>query len=256
MSQLSLTADYEQQLCDWSNDLGAGRVETLLASLAAGSERADVERYVANAVGERIRMLIEETGLLAQAFPDLPALIERYVAAVPRITFSLCERELPRFLAFLRQSRALDAQQADFVAYQQAECACLAIATDRPREYRQFQVRWRRQTVGENLPRVGMRSRLAINPIVQFATLSAISVGAENDASQEVAFYAHQGAVQMFWRAAPGLLILRALIETPTLTLAACARLLGVAPAIVLSLANEWCDLGLAVVAEDVAAPE
>lgn len=181
-------AAYRDQLDRYATDLAAGRVEQVLPDLVVGSGRGDVERYVENAVLERFRMLVEDTRLVALATPDIEPLVLEYLRLFPRQTFELGRREAPAFLFWLSRTRKLTTRQADFVAFQQAEYACLTLAGNRQAEYRQF-----RRLLAASDPRsIGPSTQLTLNPARVWSRLSGFALG-ERTAELRPVLFAPQG---------------------------------------------------------------
>jgi hypothetical protein len=129
---------YAETLVRWSNALAAGRADQLLDEVAVGSS-TDVQRFLLNSIVERRRMLTEELALVALACDDFDDLITRYLGDVPRATYDPDKSDSERFLRWLRRNKQLSTQQSDFVAYQEAEYACLVLARNQRPAHVRFQ---------------------------------------------------------------------------------------------------------------------
>jgi len=189
----ALEQTYADELDSYVEGLAAGHVENVLPALAAGSSRDDVARYVENAVGERARMLDEDTRLVALAFEDFGSLVIDYLRAVPRPNYCYGQREATAFLAWLA-ARPLDTRQADFIAFQRAEFACLELAHLRQTELRKF-----RAAVVEPeqaLARLQRepRAELVLSPVRDWTELSGRSLG-RDDCERTPVLFAPLGGV-------------------------------------------------------------
>src|SRR5690606_4008816 len=131
--------DYAQQLSEITDALSAGRGDAVADWLDPSCGRTDVDRFLANAFGERFRMVLEENQMLGLALDELHAVVARYIVEVRHTTFSVDYSEELRFLAWLRRTYPLSAKAADFAAYQEAEHRCLLVARRCRREHLWFQ---------------------------------------------------------------------------------------------------------------------
>jgi hypothetical protein len=130
---------YEAMLARWSDSLAAGRADHSLLSEVTSGDATDVERFTLNTIEERRRMLAEELAMVALACNDFDELARRYIRATPRVAFNLDEGDPQRFLRWLKAAKELSPRERDFVAYQEAEYACLALARQRRAEHVSFQ---------------------------------------------------------------------------------------------------------------------
>lgn len=165
---------YADALGRWSEGLAAGHVDGLLGEVAAGDAR-DLERFVLNTTEERCRLLTEELALVALAFDDFAGLVTRYVREVPRVAYDPAYSDSQRFLRWLAHRQRLTPQQRDFVAYQQAEYACLALA----RGYRAAHVSFQRLLSQSRAERIHFETDggaiVHLNPVRVWSRLAALS---------------------------------------------------------------------------------
>lgn len=241
----SAQAKYQGQVTAWCDDLAAGCAAAVLPALVGRSDRRDVERYIENAVGERYRMLHEETRMLALAFPALDEQMVAYCHDTPRATYTYGERELVCFLRWLRRQGPLTPQQADFVTYHEAECACLALAWKDQQAHREFQ---RRAADRASLCDGSIQSaaqRWQLNPIRVWACLSGAAVGLVGATMEHALFYAAGQEVRMLWLPVAEMQLVWQLELLASATLAEWSLACGVDRAQVAQVAEKLATAGL-----------
>lgn len=155
---------YKEQLVRWSGELAAARTGEVCDALAGGNSE-DVIRFLINSFGDRRKALWDELAFVALAFDDFDAIVQAYLHQVPQRAYDPAHNDRVRFLSWLRSSRPLTDKQREFVAYQQAEYAVMALAWERRTEHAAFQRAWRQ--VGRQVPRLGPDPtlRILVNPI-------------------------------------------------------------------------------------------
>lgn len=236
--------EYRERLTRWSASLAAGSPEALLEHLAEGSAADGIACYIENAVGERYRMLIEETRLLALAFEEFDSLVRRYLQEVPRATFDPDSRELARFLDWLEARIQLTPKQSDFLNYQRAECECLVLAARRRKEFVDFHRR--RLSAEQSGPaNVADRQTIQVNPIRVWSHLSGIALGEQTEERQDVLFFALPNEIRMWTTAAPQLRLVRALEGIAPCTFSAWQQISGAELAELRTLARQLCEQGI-----------
>ncbi|MBL9161912.1 MAG: hypothetical protein JNL18_04125 [Planctomycetaceae bacterium] len=212
---------YERSLADWSEELGAGRIGQVLESLAAGSLRRDVERFLENSLGERRRMLVEEVDLAGLAFENFEQLVDDYLAMTPRRTYQLDEREPQRFLRWLRQ-RSLTPQQADFVSYQESEYACYELARTNRQAHLTFQRLWTRSRVLANETIELSDYTPVVNPICVWSRLEVATLAVSAASRGDVAFFAVGSQILTLWPTERQLQLIASLLELGATAFAVC----------------------------------
>ncbi|MBY0523084.1 MAG: hypothetical protein K2R98_06780 [Gemmataceae bacterium] len=159
--------DYQKQLTHWAGALAAGRVEAMADALAGGTTE-NVGWYLANAVGERYRLLTQELEFVALAFDDFDSRIAAYLTSVPRTAYRIDRRDQEDFLRWLGETQELTPQQRGFIAYQEAEYAVRAAARDNREAHLSFQ-----RLLCHTVERTANRSvRVHLNSIRVWATLT------------------------------------------------------------------------------------
>ncbi len=206
---------YREQLRRWSRALAMGDITEVCADVVQG-EAEDVRRFLANNTGERRKLLRQELAFVALAFDDFDGAIDAYLRAVPPTAYDPMRSDRERFLSWLRAVWPLTAQQSDFVAYQQAEYAVLALARERRAEHLAFQ---RMRTQGRSFDADG-NERVHLNPIRAWARLALPG----RDAGAML-FFADGERIASIWPAPP-LELVRSLAAEPR-TLEECAELLA-----------------------------
>jgi hypothetical protein len=209
---------FREQLAAWSNALAAGRIGPIADSLTTNCTTQDVNRYLANAIGERERLLQEELSLTALAFVDFPKLVDAYITQTPRTTFELDASDPVRCLQWLRKTQPLTPQQQDFITYQECEYACHHLAQQQRDRYLQFQAYKRWTSAEEARAAILARAPLHLAAVRVAARLSAPALNLRADAACDVIFFAVEAKVQMLCLAAGGLMRLRSLTATQPCT--------------------------------------
>jgi hypothetical protein len=172
-------ARYASELDGYVEELASGHVQCVLPGLADDSSLRDVARYVENAVGERARMLDEDTRLVALAFEDFGGLIVEYLQTVPRPKYRYGHREASDFLTWLA-GKQLDPRQADFIAFQQAEFACLELAHHRQSALRQFRAIQADPASLLTSVTDRLETKLVANPVFIWTQMSGRSFGRDD----------------------------------------------------------------------------
>jgi len=230
---------YEQQLADWSEELGAGRIGVVLEHLTDESSQQDVERFLENAIGERRRMLLEEVDLVGLAFEDFELLIDDYLAVTPRRTFELHEREPQRFLRWLR-TRPLTPKQLDFVTYQESEYACYELARTNRKDHLLFQRLWNRSLELASETIELSNYALRANPTSVWSRLEVATAAVISASCGNVVFLAAGTQVLTLWPTAQQLELIQLLGEDALVTYDACtAALTQCEPAVVARVVRE-----------------
>lgn len=183
-------AAYESQLARYAECLAAGQIHELLPDLAAGCDGDDVQRYVDNAVGERCRMLHQDSLLAALAYDDLAEKIAQYVHATPRTAYLHGQRETAAFLDWLARTTTPTVQQADFLAYQRAEFACLELAHQKRTEYVRFCAARRDDTQATDFCLSHAAGPILLNPVRVWSRLSGFAAGYDSAESVDALFLA------------------------------------------------------------------
>ena len=244
---------YEELLANWSTRLASGRGEGLLDDVAVG-HAADVQRFLINTIEERRRLLTEELSLVALALEGFSELVTCYLREVPRITFTPDYSDSQRFLRWLRRVWPLTAREADFVAYQEAEYACLALARRERAAHVNFQQLLRE---GASLPvsiAAGGDALAHLNPTRVWSRLAALSPTPEQDAVDAV-FFAVGSQIRVAALAGPRATWLRTLSAVEPCSLRVWhARLQNercgcIAPAAFEAFVQELTDAGLVGIA-------
>jgi hypothetical protein len=169
---------YKEQLVRWSGELAAARTGEVSDALAAG-DNGDVIRFLVNSFGDRRKAILDELAFVALAFDDFDEIVQAYLHQVPQRAYDPAHNDRVRFLSWLRSSRPLTDKQHDFVAYQQAEYAVMALARERRAEHVAFQRAWRQ--VGRHVARLGADPtlRILLNPIRAWSPVALPGRGGE-----------------------------------------------------------------------------
>lgn len=181
---------YESQLARYAKCLAAGQIHELLPDLATGCDGDDVQRYVDNAVGERCRMLHQDSLLVGLAYEDLADKIADYVHAAPRTAYLYGQRETPAFLDWLARTTTPTIQQADFLAYQRAEFACLELAHHQRAEYVRFCAARRDDAQATVACLSNTDGLILLNPVRVWSRLSGFAAGHDSAESVDALFLA------------------------------------------------------------------
>lgn len=232
-------ASYADQLDHYTDELARGGVDRLLPALTMGSTGDDVARYVENAVGERIRMLRDDTRLVALAIDGIESLIYRYVELVPRPDVRWGHREASDFLSWLATNwlatGPLDARAADFVAFQTAEFACLELAHRRQSALRAFHAALR-----DTVPHAPA-ARLTLNPARVWTQLSGRSLGRDDFELTPVLFAPRgEGVCQHAFRADHYECLMRLEIVADTTTFSQWQRDCALTTSAAIALVRDW----------------
>lgn len=246
----TLHNDYDAQLSRYAVALAAGRIEPVLTDLVDDSGAADVQRYVDNAVGERVRMLVEDSQLVGLVFPGLEAKAVQYVQETPRGAYEFGRRETPQFLDWLRCSTRLSGQQSDFVAYQLAEFACLEIAHQRRDEYLRYVAALAEHETARRDRKAIQKPELLVNPVRVWGRPSASTQGETGGQPRPTLFYACREQIHHAAFDPPAASFLQRLA-----TLAPCAPSVwagqcGLSAVTAVQLAGAWIAQGIVAVVE------
>ena len=239
---------YETQLSRYAQALAAGQIEPVLPDLVGGSGPADVQRYVDNAVGERVRMLVEDAQLVGLVVDGLETKALDYIQQTPRDAYEYGRRETPRFLNWLRDTTPLSARQLDFVAYQLAEFACLELAYECRDEYLRFVAAREQQAAAQRCLHEIPNPLLHINPVRVWSQLAVASGADDSPIPRPTLFYAHGEQIQHATLDASRVACWRRLEEMAPCEPSAWARAHGWPMVDAMTLAASWIEQGLIAV--------
>lgn len=239
---------YDAQLSRYARALAAGRIGPVLPDLMDGSGPADVQRYVDNAEGERIRMLVEDAALVGLVLDDLEAQALDYVRHTPRGAYAFGRRETPQFLDWLRATSQLTFQQADFLAYQLAEFACLELAYQRRDEYLRFVAACEKQAAAQRGNALIRDPMLHVHPIRVWGRLSVATGNSESPCPRSTLFFARGEQIQHAAFDAYSADLLRQLETLAPCAPSEWARACGLSAIDAVTLIALWIGQGIVVV--------
>ena len=172
------------------------RERGVAASLSPQSTPSRVKMFVDGNLEKRRDKLEKQLEFVAAAFEDFDEMIVEYIKAGPLAAFGCAASDGEQMLKWLVGSRAVTAEQRDYISCQQARHA----VEQRARRDRLAYVRFQELSslVDELLPQVGRddRLRLWLNPTRVWATFETTELVDEDvEPPVNVLFFGSRGAV-------------------------------------------------------------
>lgn len=106
---------YRAQISEWAGQFARGITPRSAGMLEPGSSPRQVEEFVDENRHKRCEKIAAFCGLVAEACEDMPAALDRYIAAVAARDGQPARADAVRFLEWLAAHESLDAEQRDCV---------------------------------------------------------------------------------------------------------------------------------------------